>query len=941
MTSRLPVPGSDDNQWGNILNDFLAVEHNSDGSLKAGGSLAAKYAKPTGGIPQADLDAAVQARLTTDATASTKGIVKLAGDLGGTADAPTVPSKVSKAGDTMTGALTVPTLKVTVGANDGYVLTSDATGQAQWSAVPGQTVTGPNYLRGVSLSGFEFSPSVVPGALSITYFAPAAGDYAYFKSKGLTVVRLPFTWDRLQPILNGPLDTAYKGYLDQAIAYAKANGQQVVLDMHSYGRRYVPIPGGFTNDFATSTGTWSGGSLSGGRYISDPNSFFSNFSGGDVRNPVSPATGYSFQADCYITSSQTGGSNFPALHVKTFNDGNGNYYQLSINQYEQKFKWAKSVASTITNIGEVATTVSLDTLYQVVFDVNQASAGNVTISINGTQVAQFATDPAITGGRVELKNNFTKCAIDNATLNIAGDTSAANGSGTYRVGDAQIPVSAFADVWSKLATAYVSESTIYMYDLMNEPHDMPVPTTTSNYNTTATVTLMYQAAIDAIRTVDNHTYIAVEADQWSGLQSFNTQYGTDPSPWWSDPSGKTMVSFHYYFDTDHSGSYQTAWSSTLRTRLSGEVTPALAWAQTHSIPVFVGEYGVPNGVTSDAVNWQQDEDTFLGILDSYGAHATHWAGGSNYTASTTLEPYTSGVADYTKEVEQMAVVKAHLGRQLTALPTTQGGTGLAAAGSTGNVLTSDGTNWTSAVPANGLVLETTTTPPATSAAGGVLGVAATAAHSDHTHAIGVHDHSNTANGGNVYAPNILTYSLQAQTTVNRVENLPRFLLSSGSDTATSGSVFLAYFTPDFNFTASNFVSSTTGTAGSGATLARMGLYTVNGSNNLTCVARTASDTTTLWTTANTVYTRAIADNGAASPATITSYALTRGSRYAVAFLFVGTTVPSLASKTFANGAIGSLSPIMLNLVSGQSDMVSAYTNGQTVGTTKYFWGALT
>ncbi len=121
----------------------------------------------------------------------------------------------------------------------------------------------------------------------------------------------------------------------------------------------------------------------------------------------------------------------------------------------------------------------------------------------------------------------------------------------------------------------------------------------------------------------------------------------------------------------------------------------------------------------------------------------------------------------------------------------------------------------------------------------------------------------------------------------------------------------------------------------------MGLYTVNGSNNLTCVARTASDTTTLWTTANTVYTRAIADNGAASPATITSYALTRGSRYAVAFLFVGTTVPSLASKTFANGAIGSLSPIMLNLVSGQSDMVSAYTNGQTVGTTKYFWGALT
>lgn len=31
---RLPVPGSDDNQWGDILNDFLAVSHQSDGTLK-------------------------------------------------------------------------------------------------------------------------------------------------------------------------------------------------------------------------------------------------------------------------------------------------------------------------------------------------------------------------------------------------------------------------------------------------------------------------------------------------------------------------------------------------------------------------------------------------------------------------------------------------------------------------------------------------------------------------------------------------------------------------------------------------------------------------------------------------------------------------------------------------------------------------------------------
>lgn len=37
---RLPIPNSDDGVWGDILNEFLEVEHNSDGTLKSGGTLA-------------------------------------------------------------------------------------------------------------------------------------------------------------------------------------------------------------------------------------------------------------------------------------------------------------------------------------------------------------------------------------------------------------------------------------------------------------------------------------------------------------------------------------------------------------------------------------------------------------------------------------------------------------------------------------------------------------------------------------------------------------------------------------------------------------------------------------------------------------------------------------------------------------------------------------
>lgn len=42
--ARLPIPGSDDGTWGNLLNDFLQVEHNPDGTLKASGTLAGKAA---------------------------------------------------------------------------------------------------------------------------------------------------------------------------------------------------------------------------------------------------------------------------------------------------------------------------------------------------------------------------------------------------------------------------------------------------------------------------------------------------------------------------------------------------------------------------------------------------------------------------------------------------------------------------------------------------------------------------------------------------------------------------------------------------------------------------------------------------------------------------------------------------------------------------------
>lgn len=101
MTTRLPIPGQDDGQWGDILNSFLLTTHTSDGALKNGSITTAQLQDNS--VSEAKLESSVQAKLNadpaaSDATASIKGVIQLAGDLSGTADAPVIAtSAIAKA----------------------------------------------------------------------------------------------------------------------------------------------------------------------------------------------------------------------------------------------------------------------------------------------------------------------------------------------------------------------------------------------------------------------------------------------------------------------------------------------------------------------------------------------------------------------------------------------------------------------------------------------------------------------------------------------------------------------------------------------------------------------------------------------------------------------------------------------------------------------------
>ncbi len=128
--ARLPQPGGDSGQWGDILNSYLDVAHQTDGSLKNGSVTTNTIAN--GAVTPAKLSSSGQpstgqaltydgtefawSTLTSsgsvpDATPSVKGLVQLAGDLSGSSDAPVIAAAAVSSAKIATNAVT--TVKIT------------------------------------------------------------------------------------------------------------------------------------------------------------------------------------------------------------------------------------------------------------------------------------------------------------------------------------------------------------------------------------------------------------------------------------------------------------------------------------------------------------------------------------------------------------------------------------------------------------------------------------------------------------------------------------------------------------------------------------------------------------------------------------------------------------------------------------------------------------
>ncbi len=89
---------------------------------------------------------------------------------------------------------------------------------------------------GVSLCGAEFGTENLPGLYNKNYIYPQKDEVKYFAAKGVSLMQLPFRWERIQRKIGGPLDVQELAYIKRFLNDCANTGVMVVLNMHNFAR---------------------------------------------------------------------------------------------------------------------------------------------------------------------------------------------------------------------------------------------------------------------------------------------------------------------------------------------------------------------------------------------------------------------------------------------------------------------------------------------------------------------------------------------------------------------------------------------------------------------------------------------------------------------------------------------------------------------------------
>ncbi len=179
-----------------------------------------------------------------------------------------------------------------------------------------------------------------------------------------------------------------------------------------------------------------------------------------------------------------------------------------------------------------------------------------------------------------------------------------------------------ADLWQKIAKAFVNVPGISGYDIMNEPQG-PFGSGGSSANLAAVM----QASVDAISAVDRNKAIFVEGNGWSSAEHW---VQNNPSYPLYDKYDRIVYSAHCYPDYDASGThfdYASQISHNIPTTILADRSTGFAqWLSSKKLRGHIGETNV--GI--DNPLWLDTLDIGLSFWMSHNIPVNLWLYGAYF-----------------------------------------------------------------------------------------------------------------------------------------------------------------------------------------------------------------------------------------------------------------------------------------------------------------------